>query len=141
VGSDPDWDALPRYLPRNFNPTIPVMIKPKHASRLKAADSPNSTIPINTVPTAPMPVHTAYAVPSGRLRVATPTSPKLNTIMVAVATDGHRRVNHSEYFSPMENPISNTPASTWIAQAYCLIVLPLGLFLKERLIPRRKALL
>src|SRR6185312_16616303 len=76
------------------------------------------------VPTEPIPVHTAYAVPSGRLRVATPTRPKLNTIMIAVATDGHKRVNPSEYFSPIENPVSNTPAITRIAQAYCLIIFP-----------------
>jgi hypothetical protein len=53
-----------------------------------------------------------------------PTRPKLSTIMIAVATDGHSRVNPSEYFSPIENPASNTPATTRIVQKYCLIVFP-----------------
>jgi len=64
----------------------------------------------------------AYAVPSGKLRVATPTNPKLSTIMIAVATDGYNRVNPSEYFSPIENPVSNPPAITRIAHTYCFIV-------------------
>src|SRR4051794_40431206 len=111
-------------MPRNFRPITPATTRPRQASLLKAADSPNSTIPSATVPTEPIPVHTAYAVPSGRLRVATPTRPRLNTIMIAVATDGHKRVNPSEYFSPIENPVSNTPAITRIAQAYCFIIFP-----------------
>src|SRR3954468_14982763 len=110
------------YSPSNFNPRIPETIRPRHASLLAAADSPNSTIPSPTVPTAPIPVHTAYAVPSGRLRVATPTRNKLATIMIAVATEGHSRVNPSEYFSPIENPVSNTPPTTRIVQAYRLIM-------------------
>src|ERR1700712_1425641 len=78
-------------------------------------------MPSTTVPTAPIPVHTAYAVPIGRLRVATPTKPRLSTIMTAVATDGQKRVNPCEYFRPIENPVSNTPAITRTAQAYCFI--------------------
>jgi len=35
--------------------------------RQKLTGSLNKKIPINTVPTAPMPVHTAYAVPIGKV--------------------------------------------------------------------------
>ena len=42
-----------------FNPTIPATISPTHASRASVAASPNSAIPRITVPTAPIPVHTA----------------------------------------------------------------------------------
>ena len=72
-----------------FQPENSRTINPRQASLLKAADSPNRTMPSTTVPTAPIPVHTAYAVPNGRLRVAAPTRPKLSAIMIAVATDGH----------------------------------------------------
>jgi hypothetical protein len=94
---------------------------PKQTNLLKAADSPNYAIPTATVSTEPMPVHTAYAVPSGKLRVATPTRPRLSTIMMTVAIDGQNRVNPSEDFSPIDNPVSNTPATTRIDQAYCFI--------------------
>ena len=38
--------------------------------RQKSADSLKNIIPINTVPTAPIPVQTAYAVPNGNVCVA-----------------------------------------------------------------------
>ena len=38
--------------------------------RKKVAGSLNTKMPINTVPTAPIPVHTAYAVPIGSVCVA-----------------------------------------------------------------------
>ena len=39
-------------------------------TRQKSAGSLKNNIPISTVPTAPIPVHTAYAVPKGRVCVA-----------------------------------------------------------------------
>ena len=75
AGSQVYRSRMPRYSPRNFSPRIPVTISARQASLLKAAESPNSTMPSPTVPTAPIPVHTAYAVPSGRLRVATRSEP------------------------------------------------------------------
>ncbi len=38
--------------------------------RQKVAGSLNMKIPTSTVPTAPIPVHTAYAVPIGSVSVA-----------------------------------------------------------------------
>ena len=46
---------------------INVVIK---SMRKKVAGSLNTNIPTNTVPTAPIPVHTAYAVPIGNVCVA-----------------------------------------------------------------------
>ena len=43
----------------SFNPTIPARISPRQTSRPTVAGSLNSTMPSTTVPTAPMPVHTA----------------------------------------------------------------------------------
>jgi len=51
--------------------------------------------------------------------------------MIAVTTDGHSRVNPSE--SSARSPtLSHTPATTRIAQAYCLIVFLLELLLNLR---------
>lgn len=46
---------------------INVVIK---NNRPKFAGSLKNKIPTNTVPTAPMPVHTGYAVPMGKVCVA-----------------------------------------------------------------------
>lgn len=46
-------------------------------TRQKVAGSPNSHMPTIAVPTAPMPVHTAYAVPMGKVCVAFTSSAML----------------------------------------------------------------
>ena len=53
-----------RYSPIKLNPKIPVTNSPRRASLLKAADSPNSTMPNPTAPTAPIPVYTASPCPA-----------------------------------------------------------------------------
>lgn len=58
---------------------ISVKIKNK---RQKVAGSWKNSMPINTVPTAPMPVHTAYAVPIGRLCEAFANNPILRIVNV-----------------------------------------------------------
>jgi hypothetical protein len=62
------------------------------------------------LPTAPMPVHIAYAVPNGNERNASAISVKLRTIAIAVAAVGQNRVNPSEYFRPSAQPTSSRPA-------------------------------
>ncbi len=52
------WDT-------NFKPIIEAIKVDIKNKRQKVAGSLNTIIPISTVPTAPMPVHTAYAVPIG----------------------------------------------------------------------------
>lgn len=61
------WDET------SLRPTIPARIKPMQTRRMGSADSPNARTPKTTVPTAPMPVQTVYAVPSGSDFKATPS--------------------------------------------------------------------
>lgn len=49
----------------SFNPMIEAISMVIKNSRQKSEASLNKNIPIIAVPTAPMPVHTAYAVPIG----------------------------------------------------------------------------
>jgi hypothetical protein len=53
-----------------FKPTIELTRVIKKNNRQKVAASLKNKIPISAVPAAPIPVHTAYAVPIGRLCVA-----------------------------------------------------------------------
>lgn len=46
--------------------------------RQKVTGSPNATIPTTAVPTAPIAVHTAYAVPSGMVFMARVNNQKLS---------------------------------------------------------------
>ena len=71
--------------------------------------SAKSTIPRMAVPTVPMPVHTAYAVPMGKVFSACASNMKLNAIQMTVATVGHRRVKPWVYFKPIAHPTSREP--------------------------------
>jgi len=62
------------------------------------------------LPTAPIPVHTAYAVPNGSERNASAINVKLSTMATAVAAVGQNRVSPSEYFKPSAQPTSSRPA-------------------------------
>jgi hypothetical protein len=59
-----------------------------------------------------MAVQTASAVPTGRLLIATPSSPMLATMAVTVPTVGQSSVKPLVYLSPMAQPISKSPAKT-----------------------------
>lgn len=54
----------------NFKPTIDKMRVDIKNTLQKSTDSLNIKIPTKTVPTAPIPVQTAYAVPIGNVSVA-----------------------------------------------------------------------
>jgi hypothetical protein len=69
------------------------------------------------LPTAPMPVHTAYAVPNGSERSASAIKVKLRMIATAVAAVGQNRVKPSEYLSPRAQPISSRPAPSKASHA------------------------
>ena len=69
------------------------------------------------LPTAPIPVHTAYAVPNGNDRSARAINPKLSAIATAVAAVGQNRVSPSECFSPSAQATSSSPAARSAAQA------------------------
>src|SRR5579862_5842787 len=68
-------------------------------------------MPTMMLPTAPIPVHTAYAVPKGSDRKATAIMAKLDAIAATVAAVGQNRVSPSEYLSPSAQPISSSPAA------------------------------
>ena len=101
----------------NCSPTIPVTIRPIQISRTGVACSPKSRMPSVTVPIVPIPVQTAYAVPSGSVRTARPSRPMLRMTEAAVSSVGPSRVKPSVYLSPTAQPISNSPAMKGIAQA------------------------
>src|SRR5690606_18701263 len=103
--------------PASRSPMIPATINPMQTSRTTVAGSRNSTIPSTAVPTVPIPVQTAYAVPIGSDLTASPSSPMLAIIDATVRTVGQSRVNPSVYFRPTAHPIPNSPATTSIPQA------------------------
>jgi hypothetical protein len=80
-------------------------------TRKRSLDSPRKRIPRMATPTAPMPVHTAYAVPTGNVFNDRDNRYKLATIERPVNTDGTSLVHPSVYFRPIAHPISNKPAT------------------------------
>ncbi len=87
------------------------MINAMHANLAASRDSPNKTIPSAAVPTAPIPVHTAYAVPMGSCFVACPSRITLAVPVASTYTLGHSRVNPCVDFSPTAHATSNALAS------------------------------
>src|SRR5260370_19467137 len=76
------------------------------------------------LPTAPIPVHTAYAVPNGSDLRASAISPKLSAIATRVAAVGQNRVSPSEYFRPNAPAISNNPAARSASHALTASLAP-----------------
>jgi hypothetical protein len=74
------------------------------------------------LPTAPIPVHTAYAVPKGSDRNAMAISPKLSAIATSVATVGQNLVSPSEYFRPKAQATSSRPAASSASQALTAVL-------------------
>jgi len=100
------------YDDTNLSPTIPDTMSSKQIILTMARDSPNRIMPNIATPTAPMPVHTAYAVPTGIVFMATDNNQKLMPIAETVSSDGISLVNPSVYFNPIAHPHSNKPATT-----------------------------
>lgn len=59
-----------------------------------------------------MPTQTLYATDSGILFIAKLKSHTLISMVLTVHTDGHKRVKPAEYFKPIAQQNSNTPAIT-----------------------------
>ncbi len=76
----------------------------------------NKRIPAKTVPNAPIPVQTAYAVPIEIPFNDNVSSPKLVNAHTENATDGHSRVKPSDIFKNVVKPTSNAPANSRINQ-------------------------
>ena len=75
-----------------------------------SADSLNRYIPSNAVVEAPMPVHTAYAVPIGSISTDLASSIMLIINATTVASVGLGFVRPSEYSNPIAQADSNKPA-------------------------------
>ncbi len=67
------------YRSHIFSPTIEAISVVMKKMRQNVAGSRNTRMPISTLPTAPMPVHTGYAVPIGIASVAFASSTALAT--------------------------------------------------------------
>ena len=76
------------------------------------------------LPTAPMPVQTAYAVPKGSDRNAIAISPKLSAIATMVAAVGQNRVSPSEYFRPSAQATSSRPAASSASHPFTVFSSP-----------------
>src|SRR3954447_26779327 len=88
--------------------------------RSAPAGSPRARIPTVAVPAAPIPVHTAYAVPTGRSRRARFKRAKLAIAQTAKSTVGTGLVKPSLASSETANPVSSRPALIRNIQAILL---------------------
>lgn len=75
-----------------------------------SADSLNKYIPSNAVVEAPIPVHTAYAVPMGKISTDLASRTILIISATTVANVGLGFVRPSEYSKPIAQADSNRPA-------------------------------
>ena len=117
----------------SFNPTMPATISVRHRMRTGSAGSLYRIIPTMMEPVAPIPVHTAYAVPNGSERNARAINPKLSAIATSVATAGQKRVRPLEYFSPSAHPISSRPAPRSAIHALTVFSVPASVRRSSRL--------
>jgi len=84
--------------------------------RQKVAGSLKYIIPIITVPTAPMPVHTAYAVPIGKVCEALFNSIKLRAMHIKKPMLHFKLLKLFESFKHVVKPTSKRPAIIKIIQ-------------------------
>ena len=102
-----------------FNPIIDPMRVVKKNNLQKVAGSRDMRIPTSTAPTAPIPVHTGYAVPKGIVCVALARNTALSTYITANA---EIQVHHSAPVTPFARPrlyvkpTSQSPATIKIIQ-------------------------
>jgi hypothetical protein len=89
---------------------MPARIKVTATSRAGDAGSPSTKTPMQNAPTAPMPVQTAYAVPSGSDRIASESRAKLEIITRIVITLGTSREKPADFFIEYAQTISSNPA-------------------------------
>ena len=72
----------------NFSPVSPATMSSRQRSRRVSRDSPGTGTPMQTVPTAPIPVQTAEAVPTGRSPGDLLRRKKLPAMRRSVAIEG-----------------------------------------------------
>lgn len=91
---------------------MPEIIRKMQITRATSRDSLNRIIPRIATPTAPIPVQTAYPVPTGIFFSATDRRNTERLMLKAVHTLGQSLVKPCEYFRPIAHPVSNKPAIT-----------------------------
>lgn len=92
-------------------PIIPIIIKVTDAILSQSVESLKKKIPIRNVPTAPIPVQTAYAVPIGIVFCAVQRKKPLSAIeiqarMIHIAL----KLEFCDSLKPKGQPISKIPA-------------------------------
>ena len=101
--------------------------------RRNEAGSLKNMMPRSTVPTAPMPVHTGYAVPIGRLWTAFASRIMLNDRQIMKpAPHNHHAVPETSFIFPRQNanPDSNIPATISIIQFIIVLHSCLQIYIK-----------
>lgn len=103
-----------------FNPTIDAIKVVMKNILARDACSCKNMIPNSTVPTAPMPVHTGYAVPIGMVCTATDSSHML-AVRLTMNPAVHKRnaMPFEPFIFPMQKAkaVSNMPAVIKIIQS------------------------
>ncbi len=89
----------------------PKIITEMKRRRALVAGSSNMMIPSEAVPTAPIPVQTAYTVPIGRSWTTFASNTILMMSATTVPTVGSGSESPSEYSNPIAQAISNSPAT------------------------------
>jgi hypothetical protein len=106
---------------------MPAMMSVRQPMRNASADSPNASMPTIMVPAAPIPVHSAYAVPNGTDLSENASKAKLRTIADNVPTVGQNLVKPSEDLRLSAQATSSKPASRRASHAVTMIVDSSGL--------------
>lgn len=94
----------------SLSPAMPAMTRPMQKTLTAALGSPKRSMPIIAVPTAPMPVHTAYAVPIGMDLSEKAMKTMLRTRETIVMAVGSGFVKPSESLRLNAHAISKKPA-------------------------------
>jgi hypothetical protein len=101
----------------SLSPITPARISAMHSILGSDAESPSTAMPMMAVPAAPIPVQTAYPVPTGKVRSAAERRTTLDSPVATVRRPGVNRVKPSDAFMKKANAISRTPAIQSSAQA------------------------
>ena len=104
----------------SFNPSIEPINKVKKSTLINERGSLKKSIPIKAVPKAPIPVHTAYAIPNGICTIALFRRNKLNVAKNKNPIVYFICVNPSDNFMHVVKPTSNKPATTKINHGFIL---------------------
>jgi hypothetical protein len=106
---------------------MPAMMSERQAMRYASADPPNTSMPVIMVPAAPIPVHSAYAVPNGTDLSENASRAKLEIIADSIAMVGQNLVKPSENFRVSAQTTSSKPASGRASHAVTMFVTSVAL--------------